>query len=140
MFFKIESWNFQHLFEKLFHQISKNLNSIRQSIEKFKITIVWMSWMSWNFMRFHEIQFLTDTERFSFQSWKTKKVLFLKKDFLSRCQYQNKKTVFTGSIFREGFDTYKLQMPFVPFIDRSFPQVNSWKMRSLRRQFSERRA
>jgi hypothetical protein len=34
---------------------------------------------------------------------KNKKVLFLKKYFLSRFQYQNKKTLFTGSIFREGF-------------------------------------
>ena len=39
--------------------------------------------MSWNFVRFHEIQFQTDTESFSILSWKTKKVLFLKKYFLS---------------------------------------------------------
>ena len=36
--------------------------------------------MSWNFARFHEIQFQTEPESFS----------FLTKFFLSRCQYQNK--------------------------------------------------
>ena len=36
LFFKIESWNFQHLFEKGFHEISQNFNSIRQQIEKWK--------------------------------------------------------------------------------------------------------
>ena len=35
-------------------------------------------------MRFHEIQFQTGTESLSFLSWKTKKVLFQKKYFLSR--------------------------------------------------------
>ena len=34
---------------------------------------------------------------------KNEKVLFLKKYFLSRCQHQNKKALFTDSIFREGF-------------------------------------
>ena len=32
--FKIESWSFQHLYEKEFHETSKNFNSIRQRIEK----------------------------------------------------------------------------------------------------------
>ena len=32
-----------------------------------------------------------------------KQVLFLKKYFLSRCQYQNKKALFTDPIFSEGF-------------------------------------
>ena len=32
-----------------------------------------------------------------------KKGLFLKKYFLSRCQYQNKKDLFTDPIFSEGF-------------------------------------
>ena len=40
-------------------------------------------------MRFHEILFQT--------------ALFLKKIFLGRCQNQNKKALFTDSIFREGF-------------------------------------
>ena len=33
-----------------------------------------------------------------------KQVLFLKKYFLSRCQYQNKKALFTDPIFCEGFE------------------------------------
>ena len=73
LFFKIESWNFQNLFEKEFRETSQNFNSIRQPIEKMKITIFWISWMSWNFVRFHEIQFQTAAESFSFLSWKTKK-------------------------------------------------------------------
>ena len=48
LFFKIESWNFQQLFEKEFRETSQNFNSIRQPIEKIKINIFWMSWMSWN--------------------------------------------------------------------------------------------
>ena len=38
-------------------------------------------WLSWNFGRFCEILFQTDAESFSFLSWNTKKVLFLKKIF-----------------------------------------------------------
>ena len=41
--------------------------------------------------------------KFQFSILKNKKVLFLKKYFLSRGQYQNKKALFTDSIFREGF-------------------------------------
>ena len=39
IFFKIESFNFQHLFEKEFRETSQNFNSIRQRIEKMKIKI-----------------------------------------------------------------------------------------------------
>ena len=52
LFFKIESWNFQHLFETEFRETSQNFNSIRQPIEKMEIRNVWMSWRSWNFVRF----------------------------------------------------------------------------------------
>ena len=62
LFFKIESWNFQHLFEKEFHKTSQNFNSIRQWIEKTEIKIVWMSQISWNFVRFHEIIFQRDAK------------------------------------------------------------------------------
>ena len=71
LFFKIESWNFQHLFEKEF--IS---TQIRQWIEKMEIKIVWMRWMSWNFVRFHYPLFQTVAESFSFLSWKTKKFYY----------------------------------------------------------------
>ena len=43
-------------------------------------------------MRFHEILFQTDFESF-----------IPKKKNLSRCQYQNKKSLFTNPIFSEGF-------------------------------------
>ena len=36
LFFKIESWNFQHLFEKEFHETSQNFNSFRQPKKKWK--------------------------------------------------------------------------------------------------------
>ena len=69
LFFEIEDWNFQNLFEKEFRE-----TSIRKPIEKMKIKIVWiLSWISWNLVRFHEIQFQTDAESFSSLSWKTKK-------------------------------------------------------------------
>ena len=74
LFYKIESWNFQHLFEKKIRETSKNFDStIRQSIEKMEIKIVWISWMSWNFVRFDEILFQTHAEIFNFLSSKTKK-------------------------------------------------------------------
>ena len=63
LLFKIESWNFLHLFEKEVHETSKNFNSIKQQIEKMKITIFWMSW---NFVRFYEFSFKADAETFSF--------------------------------------------------------------------------
>ena len=73
LFFKIERWKFQHLFKYDF-------NSIRQPKKRMKITIFWMSW---NFVRFHEILFQRNAESFSF-ILKNKKVLFLKRYFLSR--------------------------------------------------------
>ena len=39
-----------------------------------------MSWRCWNFVRFHEILFETDSESFSFLSWKTK-VKFRPREF-----------------------------------------------------------
>ena len=68
LFYKIESWSFQHLFENEFREPSQNFISIRHAIEKMKITIVWI----WNFVRFLSIGFQTDAESFSFLSWKTK--------------------------------------------------------------------
>ena len=79
LFFKIDSWNFKHLFEKDFCETSQNFNSFssfRQFLFSFFLSVVWLSW---NFVRFHVILFQTDAEIFSFLSYKTKKVLFLKK-------------------------------------------------------------
>ena len=41
------------------------------------------------------------------------KVLFLKKYFLSRCEYQNKKAMFTDSIFRDNFE-FHIHQEIVP--------------------------
>ena len=58
------------------------------------------------FVRFHEILFQTDAKKFQLFILKNKKVLFQKeKIFLGRCQYQNKKALFTDPIFSEGFGT-----------------------------------
>ena len=62
-------------------------------------------WLSWNFVRFQEIHFQIDAKSFSFLSWKIRK-FYSKKIFFDRCQYQNKKALFTDSIFRKGFDLY----------------------------------
>ena len=70
LIFKIESRNFQHLFEKELRETSQNFNSIRQQIE---IKIIWMSWY---FVRFHKLLFQTDAESFSF--------LFEKKSFIPK--------------------------------------------------------
>ena len=59
-------------------------------------------------MRFHEILFQTASESFYLEKQKS---FIPKKKKLSRCQNQNKKALFTDSIFREGFawdDTFYL--------------------------------
>ena len=48
----IESWNFQHVFEKEFRKTSQNFNSVTQQIDKIEIKIVCMNWISWNFLSF----------------------------------------------------------------------------------------
>ena len=72
LYFKIESWNFQYLFEIEFGETSKNCNSFsvfRQLLFSFFLMVVWLTW---NFVRFHEILFQTDSERFRLLSWKKK--------------------------------------------------------------------
>ena len=59
-------------------------------------------------MRIHEILLQTDAESFSFLSLKSKKFYSLKNYFLGRCQYQNKKALFTDPIFSDGFDFYNV--------------------------------
>ena len=70
LFFKIESWNFQHLFEKEFHETSQNFKSI---IHPWKLKLSeWAELVEilWGFTKF---LFPKDAETFSFLSWKTKK-------------------------------------------------------------------
>ena len=73
LFFKIVSWNFQVQNEIKICDNSQNFNSFslfRQLLFSCFLSVVWLSW---NFARFHEIQFQTEPESFSFLSWKTKK-------------------------------------------------------------------
>jgi hypothetical protein len=65
LFFKIESWIFQHLFEREFHETSQKFCAFRQLLFSFFLSVVWLSW---NCVRFHEILFQTDSESFSFLS------------------------------------------------------------------------
>ena len=85
-------------------------------LKKWKLTIVWISWISWNFVRFHEIPFQTDSESFSFLSWKTKKFysskiakLWLSKSFFNIKNQWN----LSGFFFCEEYQTMRhLQMKF----------------------------
>ena len=105
MFFKIESWNFQHLFEKEFRETSQNFNSFSSFRKILFSFFLWVVWLSWNFVRFHEFFSSNRCLKFQLSILKNKKVLFLKKIFfLSCCQCQNKKALFTDPIFSEGFE------------------------------------
>ena len=75
LFFKIESWNFQHLFENEFRETSQSFNSFRQLLCTFFLLVVWLSW---NFVRFHKFKFQTEPQ---LSILKNKKVLFLRKIF-----------------------------------------------------------
>ena len=60
-------------------------------------------WLSLNFARFHEIQFQTEPDSFSFLSWKIKKVLFLKKNFLRPLSISKQNSFVYWLNFPEGF-------------------------------------
>ena len=74
MFFKIESWNFKHLFEKEFWKTSQ----ITTQADNWLATkIVWIPWISWNFVRFKKFFFKHMLKVSAF--YLEKKVSFLKK-------------------------------------------------------------
>ena len=69
LFFKIESWNFQHLFEKEFRETSQNFNSFssfRQFLFPHFVSIVWLNW---NFMKLSR-------NSFSNRCWKFPKKIY----------------------------------------------------------------
>ena len=68
---KIESWNFQHLFDLGFRETSQNFCLFRQHSEDI-FFYFFLVGISRNFVRFHEILNQTDAENFSFLSWQTK--------------------------------------------------------------------
>ena len=80
--FKIESWKFQHLFEKAFFETSQNVNSIRQLIKKWKNNGL----NELNDLKFFELSqnFISNRcWKFQLSFLKNRKVLILKKYFLA---------------------------------------------------------
>ena len=73
----LRNWNFQHLFEKEFCEISQNFSSIRQPIENNNCL---------NELRFCEVSQKSISSRcsISFLSWKTKKFYSLKNIFYAK--------------------------------------------------------
>ena len=79
LFFKIGSWNFQHLFKNEFHETSQNFNSIWQPREKMYVNCL-------NELTLREVSqnsFSNRCWKFQLSILKSKKVLFLKKMFLA---------------------------------------------------------
>ena len=75
-FFKIGSWNFQHLLKIEFHETSQNFNScssFRQVLSLFILSVVWLSWGLMKFCFKHVLKVSV--------SWKTKKFYSLKNIF-----------------------------------------------------------
>ena len=99
MFFKIESWNCQVQFEIEFHETLQNFNSIGQLIKKMKIKL--------NELKVCEVSRILIsnwTWKFQLSILKNKKVLFLKKFFLSRTTKIDPKDGVSRLNFPEGFD------------------------------------
>ena len=71
LFFKIVSWNFQHLFEKKCCETSQNFNSIRQPIEK----------INYNCLEVSQNSISNRCWQFQLSILKNKNVFFLKKVF-----------------------------------------------------------
>ena len=81
MFFKIESWNFQHLFEIEFRETLQNFNSIRQPIKKDENNNCLNKLNELKFCEVSRILISNWTWKFQLSILKNKKVLFLKKIF-----------------------------------------------------------
>ena len=100
--------------------------------KKLKLSVSIWNWILWTLTKFQHIQLIqtivififsichliefkfceVSQKKISNRFWKFPlSILKNKKYFLSRFQYQNKKALFTGSIFREGFDlTYVVDL------------------------------
>ena len=88
LFFKIDDWHFQNLFEIKFRETS--LFSAHSDNCYFQFFYRLCDWVEilWGFMKFFFKQML----KVSALYLENKKVLFLKKYFSSRCRYHNKKS------------------------------------------------
>ena len=97
LFFKIESWSFQNLFENEFCETSQSFNTF------IKLLLTFFSLGCLIELKFREVS----RNSFSNRSWKfqlfmlknKKSFIPPKKYFFGCSQYQNKKALFTDSIF-----------------------------------------
>ena len=107
MFFKIESWNFQHLFKIKFRETSWNFNSF-SSFSSFRQLLFFVHlsvvWLSWNFGS--EVS----GKAFSNRCWKcqltilkNKKVLFFSKVFFKQLSISKQKRFFYWPKFQWRF-------------------------------------
>ena len=92
-----------NLSEIEFRETSQNFNSFRSFRQLLFSIFLSVVWLNWNVVRFHEVLLWTDAKSLISYLGKQKK-RFLIIFFSIRCQYQNKKALFTDLIFSEGFD------------------------------------
>ena len=100
LFYKIECWNFQVRFEIKIRETSQNFNSFRLFRQLLFSYFSIVCLIELKFCKVSGNSISNWTWKFELSIFKNKKVLFLKKK-LSRCQYQNKKVLFTDSIFQK---------------------------------------
>ena len=111
VFFKIESWNFQHLFKIEFREISQNFNSFslfRQFLFSFFLLVVWLSW---NFVRFNEIQMLKVS---AFYLEKQNSFIPKKNIFWAVADIKTKKLCLLTQFSRTVLDMPKYQLILTP--------------------------
>ena len=91
MFFKIESWNFQHLFENEFRETSQSFNTFSW-FRQLLITFFSLGCMvELKFCEVSQNSFSNENESFSFLSWKTKNFISEKNNFLAIVNIKTKK-------------------------------------------------
>ena len=113
LFFKIESWNFQHLFKKEFHETSQNFNSFRQLLFLFFYQLSDWVEILWGFTKFFFKQRLKISAFYLVKQNKN----ISKKIWLR--QYQNKKkALFIDPIFSDGFECEMLIIYFMRSSER----------------------
>ena len=127
LFFKIESWNFQHLFEIEFRETSQNFNSFSLFRKLLFSFFLWVVWLSWNFVRFHKIQFQTDAESFSVLSWKTKK-------FIPKKEIREISKSFNS--IRQPIEKMKITMVWISWISWNFVRFQEIQFQTDTESFS----
>ena len=116
LFFKIESWNFQHLFAYVFSETSQNFNSFclyRQILFSFFFHQL-SDWVEilWGFTEsFFKQMLKISTFYLEKQKFIPTKMWF--KPRVNELQYQNKLALFTDPIFSDGFNLMNQNSFFV---------------------------